>query len=317
MTAAVRSVVVRRPGPPEAMATGWLPRAPLGDRDLRVRVAAAGVNPVDAQNRADPGWAELEPPYVVGYELAGTVLEAGPDVTGHREGDEVWAMLAVRRTQLGAYADEVVVAADVVARRPRALSVQEAAAVPLAGSTAVQLLDRLQPQPGEWILVNGAGGGVGHLLVQLARRRGARVAALASARRHELLHRLGVDAVVDRHHADALAAAQEAAGGPFALAADLAGDLETLLGAVGEGGRAATIVGLTGDLDAAIDRNITLHGVLVRPDRATLDALARAVDEQGARPEIDEVLELDDAVRAHVRIEAGDVHGKLVLACAR
>src|SRR5436190_13012999 len=145
-----------------------LPRDALADNAVRVAVAAAGVNPVDAGNRADGTWAGLDASYVVGYEFAGLVLAVGRAVSDLEPGDDVWGLLPVRGTRWGAYAEEVVADAAFVARRPPTLSALEAAALPLAGGTALQIVERLDPQAGERMLVHGAGGSVGHLRVQLA-----------------------------------------------------------------------------------------------------------------------------------------------------
>lgn len=142
-----------------------------GPDQVVVAVEAVGVNPVDAGNRADPSWARIRPPYVVGYELAGRVQAVGEGGAGFRRGDLVRGLLPVRGTRWGTYAELVAVDAALVGPRPPSLSAVEAAALPLAGATAVQLLDRLGPEPGEWLLVHEAAGGVGSLFVQLARAR--------------------------------------------------------------------------------------------------------------------------------------------------
>jgi NADPH2:quinone reductase len=311
-----RALVVRRPGGPEAMELVELDPRPVGATELRVAVEAAGVNPVDAGNRADPGWAGIAPPYVVGYELAGTVVEAGAAVTALEPGDPVWAALPVRGTRWGTYAEEVVLDARFVARRPERLDAVQAAAVPLAGSTALQLLDRLAPAPGEWLLVHGAAGGVGHLLVQLARERGARVVAPARPERERLLRELGVEAVVPREDSGA---EQNPQGllfrGEVAMVADLVGGglLNRSLELLADGGRAASIVELSGDLEEAVDRNVALHGVLVRPGSATLERLAALVEAGTLRPVVDAVHDLADAAAAHRRVETGHGQGKVVL----
>lgn len=310
-----RALVVERPGPPEVLEPAEVPARILGPGEVRVQVHAAGVNPVDAGNRADPGWAGLSAPFVVGYEFAGEVSEIGAEVDDLVIGDAVWGLLPVRGTRWGAYAEEVVADARLVGRRPSRLDAIEAAALPLAGATALQLLDRLAPRPGEWMLVHGAAGGVGHLLVQAAHARGVRVAAPARSARHAVLHGLGVEVVVDREDPDPLAAVREAVGGDVQMVADLVGGglLAASLGVIAEGGRAASIVDLAGDLEDALDRNLTLHGVLVRPGRDALDALAALVDAGQLAPIIDEVLELEQAPRAHHRVATGSGQGKLVL----
>jgi NADPH2:quinone reductase len=287
----------------------------MGVGDVRVAIEAAGVNPVDASNRADPSWAGVVSPYVVGYEFAGRVEEVGAGVDDLAIGEAVWGLLPVRGTRWGAYADEIVTDAGYVAARPPSLEVIEAAALPLAGATALQLLDRLDPAPDEWMLVHGAAGGVGHLLVQLALARGSRVAAVASAARHELLRRLGVNVIVDRHEPNAIRTSWQRAGGDFPIVVDLVGEgrLAASLDVIAEGGRAGSIVELAGDLEQAVDRNVTLHGVLVRPGRDVLGRLGALVQAGALRPVIDEVLALEQASRAHERVETRRGQGKIVL----
>jgi NADPH2:quinone reductase len=306
------AMVVRSPGEIELTT---LARSLLADNAVRVAVEAVGVNPVDAGNCADGTWAGLAAPYVVGYEFAGRVLAVGRAVSDLEPGDEVWGLLPVRGTRWGAYAEEVVADAGFVAHRPPALSAVEAAALPLAGGTALQILERLEPQAGEWMLVHGAGGGVGHLLVQLARDLGVQIAAPASAARRMFLESLGVAAVVDRAQPEPLRAARERAGADFPLVADLVGGglLAASLPLMAEGGRAASITDLSGDLDEALDRNITVHGVLLRPGQQRLESLRRLVDRGVLRPVLDEVLPLTEAVRALRRVESGSGQGKVVL----
>jgi NADPH:quinone reductase len=313
----MRALVVERPGGPEELRLRELPAPRPGPGQVVVAVEAAGVNPVDAGNRADPTWAGLDPPYVVGYELAGTVEAAG-DGAGWQAGAPVWGLLPVRGTRWGTYAELVALDAALVGPRPASLSTVEAASIPLAGATALQLLGRLDPRPGEWILVHGAAGGVGSLFVQLARARGARVVASASGRREPLLAGLGVEVFLDRHRGDVAQRARRAVGQELDMVADLVGQgtLAASLPVVREGGRAGSIVELAGDLELAVDRNITLHGVLVQPSREVLDALAAAVEARRMRPVVDQLLELADARAAHERVETGRGQGKVVLRVA-
>lgn len=283
-----------------------------------VRIGAAGVNPVDASNRADPSWAGIEPPYVVGYEFAGWIDEVGPGVAHFTLGDAVWGLCPVRGTRMGTYAEYAELEAEFIGARPATLDVVEAAALPLAGSTALQLLDRLSLQPGDSMLVHGASGGVGRLLVQLARMRGIRVVASASKARHPLLLALGAEAVIDRGEDDVVAAALRHVGGELDAVADCAGHglLAASLVGLREGGSAGSIVELTGDFEEAVDRNQRLHGVLVRPERGTLDRLRDAVEKGALRPVVDAVVEQDAIVGAHRALDAGRGAGKIVLRMA-
>jgi NADPH2:quinone reductase len=314
----MRALVVEQPGGPEALRLRELPAPEPGPGQVVVTVEAAGVNPVDAGNRADPSWAGLTPPYVVGYELAGTIEAAGAGMPW-RPGQAVWGLLPVRGTRWGAYAEQVALDAALVGPRPAGLEAAEAASLPLAGGTAVQLLDRLDPRPGEWVLVHGGAGGVGSLFVQLARARGARVVASASAPRQALLEALGAEVFLDRHADDVARRARAAIGRELDMVADLVGQgtLAASLPVLKEGGRAGSIVELAGDLELAVDRNITLHGLLLRPSRPLLDVLAAAVDGGTLRPVVDQVLDLADAAAAHARVETRRGQGKVVLRVAR
>jgi NADPH:quinone reductase len=313
----MRALVVQQPGGPEVMRLRQLPAPQPGPGQVVVAVEAVGVNPVDAANRADPSWAGVRPPYVVGYEVAGRIQAVGDD-GGWTRGDPVWGLLPVRGTRWGTYAELVTLDAALVGPRPPSLSAVQAASLPLAGVTAVQLLDRLEPTPGEWVLVHGAAGGVGSLFVQLARARGARVVASASGQREALLRGLGVEVFLDRHAGRVAERAYRAIGQELDMVADLVGygTLAASLPVVREGGRAGSIVALAGDLEPAVDRNITLHGVLVRPSRQVLEVLAAAVAGGSLRPVVDQVLELTDAAVAHRRVESGHGQGKVVLRVA-
>jgi NADPH:quinone reductase-like Zn-dependent oxidoreductase len=304
MSESLRAVVVEEPGGPEALTLVRRAVPQAGPGEIVVEVEAVGVNPVDCGNRADPSWAGVETPYVVGYEFAGRVVGSG---------EEVWGLLPVQGTRWGALAERVVVPEDLVAPRPAGLDAVTAAALALAGCTALQTLERMPLPEGAWLLVHGAAGGVGHLLVQLARRRGLHVAAAARPDDRARLEALGVDRWIDRAEPDAAAAATRETGHELDAVVDLVGGLlERSLPHVRVGGHAATIVDLSGDLDLALDRNLDLHGVLMRPGRDRLDALADDVA-AGLRPTVVATYPLERVADAHRRLEAGGVGGKLVV----
>jgi NADPH:quinone reductase-like Zn-dependent oxidoreductase len=300
----MRAVVVDRPGGPEVLRLVEVTRPQAAPGEVVVEVEAVGVNPVDIGNREDPSWAGITAPYVVGYELAGREVETG---------EAVWALLPVRGTTQGALAECVALPREYVAPRPPELHPIVAAALPLAGCTALQVLDRMPLVAGSWVLVHGASGGVGHLLVQLAGGLGLRVAAAARPEERRPLEELGVDLWLDRAHPSPAAAAAEQLGHELDAVVDLVGGrLESSLPYVRVGGHAASIVDLSGDLDLAIDRNIDLHGVLVRPGRDKLYELSAAVA-SGLRPRVTETYPLNRVADAHRRLQAGRVGGKLVI----
>jgi NADPH2:quinone reductase len=312
---AMRAVVVERFGAPEVMRVRDIECPHPGPRQLLVRVWAAGVNPVDAQNRSDGSWAALELPFVPGSDASGVIVAVGSAVDGFKSGDEVFYFSDFLGNRQGSYAEYQVVDADVVARRPTKLSHVETAAVPLAGGTAYELAARrLELSPGQWLLIFGAAGGVGSFLVQIAKARGARVAAIASAPNHDYLKDLGADVTFDYRAEDIVSLVAEQLGSVDAVADLVGGDVvERNLPILREEGRAASICALTGDFELAIDRNIALHGVLVRPNGDRLAELAMLLADGRVRPPAIEVFGLDHVVASHKRIERGHGRGRVVL----
>ena len=312
----MRAIVYERFGGPEVLELKTVPTPDPGPGELLVAVHAAGVNPVDGQNRADGAWAAIEPPVIPGYDFSGVVEALGDDTNGWAVGNEVFGALPVRVTRSGSYAEHVAVPAEIVARKPERLSHVEAAAVPIAASTAHEAIRRLRLEPGERLLIWGAGGGVGTFAVQIAAGAGARVLAVASARHHTLLAELGAEACIDYTSEDVGEAVLERAGGEVDAIADFVGG-ETMaraLALVRERGRAVEIAGLEGDIELVIDKNQELHGVLFNPaDPAPLAAVAALVEAGRLQPVIGEVLALEDAAEAHRRLEDGHQQGKLVL----
>ena len=306
----MRAVVYERFGGPEVLELRDLPRPEPEPDQLLVRVHAAGVNPVDAQNRADGAWAGIEPPVVPGYDFSGVVEALGDRVSDWAVGDEVYGAPPVRVTRSGSYAEYIAVPAALVAAKPKQLSHVEAAAVPIAGCTAHECVRRLRLEP------LGAGGGVGSFAVQFAGGLGARVLAVASARHHPLLTELGAQACVDYTAEDVVEAVAGIAGGEVDAIADFVGSgaLAASLPLLRERGRAVEIVDLDGDLETMIDRNQELHGVLFDPANAEpLRAVAAELEAGRVRPVVSEVLPLEEAAEAHRLLEAGHRQGKLVL----
>ncbi|HLO36232.1 MAG TPA: NADP-dependent oxidoreductase [Candidatus Deferrimicrobium sp.] len=310
------AIVAERFGPPEVLRIRDWPDPTPGPGEILVAVEAAGVNPVDAGNRADGTWAGIEPPMILGSDLAGTVMALGEGVQAFAPGDRVLAMVEFLGRQEGAYAQLVTLPADWAAPIPDGVDVVEAAAVPLAAGTAYEaIVNRLAVRADEIVVILGAAGGVGVFAVQLAAAAGAHVIAVASETHWDLLRSLGVTECVDyrgRQVADAIL--RHAPGGADAVL-DLVGggSLAAVLGSVRPGGRAATTVALDGDLEPAIDRNLILHGILVRPDGARLRAIAGLMAAGRLRVVVDRTYPWEEAADAHARVETGHGRGKVVL----
>jgi NADPH:quinone reductase-like Zn-dependent oxidoreductase len=194
----MKALVIDRYGGPEVAQLRELPAPLLGEDDLLIDVHAAGVNPLDFKIRR----GELKRvrrhklPLVLGNELSGVVTKVGPRVKAFKPGDEVFAR--VDKDRVGAFAEQVAVQEQYVARKPANLSHVEAASIPLVGLTSWQaLLERAELKPGQKVLIHAGAGGIGTFAIQLAKQRGAHVATTASARNHELVRKLGADVAID------------------------------------------------------------------------------------------------------------------------
>jgi NADPH:quinone reductase-like Zn-dependent oxidoreductase len=288
-----------------------------GPTEILVRVRAAGVNATDFKQRVSGGLGLWGDPPIPGYDVSGTVEEVGLGVSLFAPGDAVFGMPRFPH-QAGAYAEYVAAPARQFAPKPQVLDHVQAAALPLAALTAWQVLvDTADVQPGQRILVHAAAGGVGHVTVQVAKARGARVIGTASAGKHALLRSLGADELIDY-----TATPFEQAVADIDVVVDtIGGDyLERSLGTLRAGG---ILVCLASPFDPgekvaaeAAARGIRVAAPLVEPDRLALTEIAALVESGALRPVIDTVLPLADARRAHELGESGRTTGKIVLSVA-
>ena len=194
----MRAYVLKHYGGPEGSLLMDVAAPAPGPGDILVEVRAAGLNPVDFKFRQGKLRAIHRPklPLVLGNELAGEVIAVGGDVTRFRMGDRVFARVAKDRA--GAFAEQACVDQDDAAHMPRNLDFAAAAAVPLAGLTALQALrDELRVKPGQKLFISGGAGGVGTFAIQIAKWLGADVTTTASKRGEALVRSLGSDEVID------------------------------------------------------------------------------------------------------------------------
>ena len=316
----MRAMVLPSFGGPELFESRDIERPGPGSGEVLVRVVASGTNPVDAKLRQDGSWAGLEPPVVLGYDVAGVVEAVGAGVEGLAPGDEVYYTPEIAGNPSGSYAEYNAASADIVARKPRGLDWTEAAAIPLAGGTAWEAVARrLRIRVGETILIHGGSGGVGSFAVQMARAAGARVIATASAANQSTLEELGAHLALDYAADDVVDAVLDATDGAGADAAfDIQGPdlVSRSLPAVRPGGRIACIVPPNGDLALLYQKNITLHGIFLTRERARLDEMRPLFERGLVRALVDEVLPLEQVGRAHERLDTGHGRGKVVLQVA-
>ncbi len=175
-----------------------VPEPTVGERDVLVRVTAAGLNQLDEGIRAGRFKAILpyQTPLVLGHDLAGTVVDTGPRVRDFKSGDEVYAR--VRDHRIGTFAERIAVDEADLAPAPATIGPVEAASLPLVALTAWQaLVDLGEVRPGQKVLIHGGAGGVGTIAIQLAKHLGAEVATTVSGKDADFMRELGADVVVD------------------------------------------------------------------------------------------------------------------------
>jgi NADPH:quinone reductase-like Zn-dependent oxidoreductase len=282
--------------------------APPGADEILIDVVAAGVGNWDELVRIGSWRIGGPAPMALGTEAAGTVAAAGSGVAGIREGDEVITHpLPLRRH--GTWTRRVLAPAATVAPRPPDVSWEACGAFPIPALTAAQALDEaLGVESGDWVVINGAGGVTGGLLVQLAAARGARVIATASPTKAERIRGYGASEVVD-YHGDWPTLVREITGGGAAKAVNAArGQAATTLTAVADGGRLATI---TGDPPRE-ERGVAVSDVYVRPDGRQLSGLAELLAGGALHVPIASVRPLEHAARALRDVVAG-ADGAVVL----
>ena len=310
----MRAVLVKEFGGSEQLRVAEVADPMPGPGQVRVSVRAAGVNPVDAGNRADGGWAGLTVPCILGYDIAGVIESIGPSVAGLAVGDRVMAMTHFP-DGVGGYAELAVVDGDQIARIDPGTSFIDAAATPLAAGTASEVLARLALPTGSKLLVLGASGGVGLFLLQLAAGSGIETIAVGRSAMHQQMRQLGAAACIDYTTQDVAQQTIRLARGSVDAVADLVGGTSAagVLGALRPGGHIAAIADPVLDLGQLLDANITFHGVLVQDDGPRTRRLAVLLAGHVLRPVVSHRLPLAEAAQAHRILEGRHPGGKIVL----
>jgi NADPH:quinone reductase-like Zn-dependent oxidoreductase len=317
----MKAVIAERYGPPEVLRMAEVEKpAPDADEAL-VKVLAVSVNPADWRSmRAKPFFSRatlglLRPKNrILGGDIAGQVEAVGSGVTQFKPGDEVYANLLDHGS--GGFAEYVSVPVDVMSSKPANLSYEEAAAVPMAGVTALQgLRHHGDIQPGQQVLINGASGGIGTFAIQIAKSYGAEVTGVTSTRNLELVRSLGADHVVDYTTSDLFGR-----GRRYDLILDTIGNLSVrdLRHALAEGGKAAVVgfttvakligVSLRGGKDVAqVSAHVTAED---------LESLSRLIEAGKVRPQIDRRYPFTEIPAAIRYLEQGHARGKVVVGVA-
>lgn len=313
----MHACAIDRFGGAETLTLHALPVPELGPNEVLMRVESAGVGEWDPFER-EGGYARMlgvEPafPYVLGSEGAGTIAAVGKRVGHFREGDRVYAA-GFLNPKGGFYAEYVAVHADLVAPIPDQLTTEQAAVMSGVGTTAVRGLDdTLALQPGESVMIFGASGGIGHVAVQLAKRMGARVLAVASGDDGvALVRRLGADAAVNGRGGDVLAVIRAFAPDGLDAALLTAGGetADRALSAMREGGRVAYPFGIRPEPQPR--PSIRVSGYYGEPNREIIGRLNGLIGSDPFTVHVAATFALGQAAEAHRALQSHYL-GKLAL----
>jgi NADPH:quinone reductase-like Zn-dependent oxidoreductase len=293
-----------------------------GGRQVRLRILAAAVNPVDLGTRAGqiiqgnvyPALpARL--PMVPGWDAAGIIEEVGEEVQSWKVGDPVIVMIHQVATQAGTYAEQIIVEAELLAPWPGTHEPAVAASLPLAGLTALQALSRLKLSAGETLFINGPLGAVGSIAAQLAVHAGARVVGAVRREEQEIARKLGLEWTVTRG-GDLAREIREVTGGAVDAALDVVGGTvaEQTIDAVRDGGRYATVIPDLEHRGPFVPiRSIIPQTIYIVPDPQGLRYLSDLLGKGVLNIPIAASFPLEQAAEAHRTMAGHSVTGKIVL----
>ena len=306
----MKAVRIHAYGGPEVLRYEDAPLPLVKSDDLLIEVRAAAVNPVDWKIREGylQGVLNHQLPLTLGWDLSGEVVEVGPRAAGFKIGDEVYVRPDIERD--GGYAEYIAVKASEAARKPATLDHTHAAAVPLAALTAWQVLvDAADLQAGQTVLIHAAAGGVGSLAVQLAKARGARVIATASAANAAQVTELGADRVIDYTTSRFEEVIQEV----DVVFDTIGGDTQERSWRVLKPGGILVSVVSPPSKETAAERGVRRAFVFIHASGEQLAAIAQLIDQGKMKPLIHTVLPLAEIRQAHAISQGGHARGKIVL----
>ena len=310
----MRAFALEEFGKPGSIVEVPVPEPSAGQ--VRIRVAAAGLNPFDVAVIQGHVKDHMEHrfPLIPGADASGTVDAVGEGVLDRSIGDEVFGSVGKRYQGEGTLAEYATMSTATIARKPDSVDGVQAAAIPVAGVTALTMVEAASISDGDVVVAIGATGGVGSFLVQLAANRGARVITVSSAANADYARRLGASEIVDYATGDVVETVRSLAPGGVDVIAEMHGSDDTarLAELVGPGGRVVSAVG-GADVDALKAREIEATNVQGMVATEPLETLAGMLERGEIRiPEI-RTSPLDDAAEALEQIGSGHTRGKVVV----
>ncbi|UHD46984.1 zinc-dependent alcohol dehydrogenase family protein [Aureimonas altamirensis] len=308
MTDTMKAAILTRFGGIDAFELSEVPVLTVGPRQVRVRVHATSVNPLDYQIRRGDYANYVPLPAIIGHDISGVIEETGSDVTEFGVGDAVYYTPRIFGGP-GSYAEQHVADVELVGRKPANISHLEAASLTLVGGTVWEaFVTRAQLAVGETVLIHGGAGGVGTIAIQLAKAIGARVLTTARAEDHEFVRSLGADEAIDYTTEDYVEAVEHLTDGQGANVVfdTIGGDTLTRSPlALASLGRIVSIVDVSQpqNLIEAWGKNAAYHFVFTRQNRGKLDALTGLVERGLIKPVLGATLPLARVGEAHDLLE--------------
>ncbi|HEY3134411.1 MAG TPA: NADP-dependent oxidoreductase [Blastocatellia bacterium] len=330
----MKAFIIDSYGGADHVRAGETPVPEVGESEVLVQIHAAGINPLDSKIR-NGEFKQILPyglPLVLGNEAAGIVVRVGSGVQRFKPGDEVYTR--PRKTRIGTFAEYIAIAEDDVALKPKALTMEEAASIPLVGLTAWQaLIERANLKKGQKVLIHAGSGGVGTFAIQLAKHVGATVATTASAANFDLVKRLGADIAIDYRKDDF----EKILYGYDVVLNSLGGEtLEKSLRVLKPGGKLISISGppdsdFAKDIGASLILSVAMRLLSYRIRRKAgrrqvrysflfsiasgdqLREISPLLDAGIIRPVVDRVFPFESTKDAMAYVETGRAKGKVVV----
>ena len=305
----MKAIKIHEFGGPEVLKYEDIPEPQPGPGEIRIKIIAAGVNPIDWKIRS--GYiGELPLPIIMGLDVAGLVDAVGEGEVSFQPGEKVFAKVSIGQ---GGYAEYTVVNSTQVAQKPKSIGFVESAAIPTAGLAAWQsLFDIAGLKKGQSVLIHGAAGGVGTFAVQFAKWKGAYVIGTASSENAQFLKSIGADEVIDYKNQRF----EDLVGNLDVVLDTIGGDtFERSWGVLKPGGFLVTTVASIPEGDPE-KYGVRAKTLMTRPDGKELAQIAAIIDEKKIKPIVTTVLPLTDARKAHEMSESRHARGKIVLRVA-
>src|SRR5215831_3562034 len=306
-SAKMRAIVIYAYGAPEVMKLENVARPEPAEDDVLIRVIAASINPVDVAIRK--GYlAKLigSFPLILGMDAAGIVEKVGNKVSKYKTSDPVFAFFTLEGE--GGYAEFVTAKEDEIAPKPGTVSFAQAAGVGAAGATAWEaLIDTANLRAGQTVLIHGGSGGVGHLAIQIAKAKGAKVLATASTANQDFLRQMGADVAIDYTRTKF---------------EEVAKDVDVVLDTVGRDTRSYGVVQKGGIIVSIVDEPkpaaLEAHGIRggalrCTPKAGVLEELSKLMEAKRLTPVISQTFPMAQVVQAQDQIATGHTRGKIVL----